>query len=104
MPLLGRACPSYAAHCAIVNDSPCCVGDPFVGGALPGRELLVVSIELGLRAMGEEKGELLRPPVVPLQLLPPLSIKNSDQSAMIGVVARHSDAHAPKSSTVSFPS
>jgi len=79
------------------------------GHSLGGRQttrcsLLVASIELGPRAMGEEKGELLRPPVVPLQLLPPLSINNSDQSAMIGVVARHSDAYAPKSSTVGFPS
>ncbi len=38
-------------------------------------------------------------------ILPPsLSVNNSNQGVMIGVVVRHLDAYALKSSTVDFPS
>jgi hypothetical protein len=59
----------------------------------------------GSEGHGGGKGEIAASSVgTALIPPPPLSVNNGNQSAMIGVVVRHPDVYAPKSSTVSFPS
>jgi hypothetical protein len=108
--LLGRAFPSYAA----LHDSRrpsmsrqrsnCWRGAPLEGGE-PRVAVAPRSQHLaGSEGHGGGKGEIAASSVGTALIPPPLSVNHSDQSAMIGVVARHPDAYAPKSSTFGFPS
>jgi hypothetical protein len=97
-------------QCTVVDNLPRFGGDSTVGRMLPWGgtnyillELLLRGIELCLGAPGKGEGDLLRPLLVPLQLPPPLCVNYDNKRAMVGVVQRHPNACALKSSAVGFP-